>query len=407
MSRIARALAFDWLGRERVLAYSRIFLVLYVAIAAGWVALSHGLVDRLGKPIGTDFVNVYAAGELALAGEPAAAWDWTRHRDAERAIFAIDNRYYGWHYPPIFLLVAAPLALLPYAAALAVYLAIGLALYWLVMRRVVPTRAAMLPALAFPGVFANVGHGQNGFLTLALLGGGLVLLDRRPLLAGGLIGLLAYKPQFALLAPVALLAGGHWRALLAAAASAVAVSLLALLVFGAESWVTFLDSGRLTREIILEQGATGWERIVSVFAAVRMLGGGIGPAYAAQGLAALAAAVAMVRLWRGAAPLRLKAAGLCAGIPLATPYLLDYDLVLLALPSAWLAGEGLRAGFRSGEKAVLVAAWLLPLLARPIGLGLHLPIAPLVVAALVVAVLRRAAATVDPLSAPNVRSLTA
>ena len=56
-------------------------------------------------------------------------------------------------------------------------------------------------------MFVNVGHGQNGFLTAALLGGALHWLDRRPWLAGVLIGCLAYKPQFGVLIPVALLAG--------------------------------------------------------------------------------------------------------------------------------------------------------------------------------------------------------
>jgi hypothetical protein len=115
-----------------------------------------------------------------------------------------------------------------------------------------------------------------------------------------------------------------------------------------------------------------------------------------QALAGLAAAYAVVRLWRGDAAPRLKAAGLCAAIPLATPYLLDYDLVLLALPIAWLAGARLAGGFRLGEKPLLVATWLLPLLARPLGAALHLPLVPVVVAALLVDVLRRAEAEPRP-----------
>ena len=71
--------------------------------------------------------------------------------------------------------------------------------------------------LAAPAVFINAVGGQNGTWTAALFGGGLSLLERRPLLAGGLLGLLIYKPQLALLIPVALLAGRHWRAFAAAA----------------------------------------------------------------------------------------------------------------------------------------------------------------------------------------------
>ena len=45
-------------------------------------------------------------------------------------------------------------------------------------------RCILLLALAYPAVLINIGHGQNGFLTAALLGGALIILDRRPILAG-------------------------------------------------------------------------------------------------------------------------------------------------------------------------------------------------------------------------------
>jgi hypothetical protein len=61
------------------------------------------------------------------------------------------------------------------------------------------------------GFHQSVG-GQNSTWTPGLFGGGLSLLERRPLLAGGLLGLLIYKLQLGLLIPVALLAGRHWRA---------------------------------------------------------------------------------------------------------------------------------------------------------------------------------------------------
>ena len=54
-------------------------------------------------------------------GQPAAAYDWTVHREVEVAAIEHDfDGYYGWHYPPTFLFVAAALATLPYLAALLV-----------------------------------------------------------------------------------------------------------------------------------------------------------------------------------------------------------------------------------------------------------------------------------------------
>jgi hypothetical protein len=60
---------------------------------------------------------------------------------------------------------------------------------------------------------------------------------------------------------------------------------------------------------------------------------------------------------------------------MATPYVLDYDLILLAPAIAWLAAEGGRSGFLAWEKLVLLVVFLLPLVSRSIGV-LGIPIAP-------------------------------
>ena len=131
---------------------------------------------------------------------PPASWRWrasrrwpTTGRPTTRCRSSISGRedipYYGWHYPPAFLLVAAALAALPYLGALLVYQAATLAAYLAVVRRIAGRPEAWLLALAFPAVFVNVTHGHNGFITAALLGGALLVLDRRPLLAGALHGL--------------------------------------------------------------------------------------------------------------------------------------------------------------------------------------------------------------------------
>ena len=93
-------------------------------------------------------------------------------------------------------MVAALLALMPYALALACWLAVSLPSFMAAVYAIVPRRETLLATAAFPAVFVNAGHGQNAFFTAALLGGFLTLLDRRPVLAVILLGLLSYKPQF-------------------------------------------------------------------------------------------------------------------------------------------------------------------------------------------------------------------
>ena len=203
----------------------------------------------------------------------------------------------------------------------------------------------LLLALAFPAVLINVGHGHNGFLTAALLGGGLVILDRRPLLAGILFGLMAYKPQFGLMIPIALAAGGYWRTFAAAAATAVLLTLVTTLVFGVQVWHAFFVGAEFTRTVVLEQGDTGWHKIQSIFSWACMWGAPVTLAYAIQGAATLVLAMASAWLWHGKAPYPLKAAGLCLAAILATPYTLDYDMMVLAPAIAFLVADGMARGF--------------------------------------------------------------
>jgi len=101
------------------------------------------------------------------------------------------------------------------AAPLIVFETTTLLFYLIVVQRILAVRgkAWVIPALAFPATIWTIGYGQNAFLTAALLGAGTLLLDGRPAVAGVLLGMLCYKPHFALLVPVALLAGRRWLAI--------------------------------------------------------------------------------------------------------------------------------------------------------------------------------------------------
>jgi hypothetical protein len=218
----------------------------------------------------------------------------------------------------------------------------------------------------------------------------LQLLDRRPWLAGVLIGCLAYKPQFGVLIPIALLAGGRWRTIGAAAATVAALVVVSFATLGSGVWHAFADSMTFTQTVVLEQGGTGWEKIQSVFSAVRMWGAGVELAYAVQIALALLLAASLAWLWRSNAASELKAAGLATGSLLATPYVLDYDLVVLAVAIAFFVRHGLNRGFRDFEISLLAAAWIAPLLSRAIAGATGIPLGLLVMLALYVFTLRRA-----------------
>lgn len=384
-----------WLTRARFRGYSLILLVIVAAALTIWAALADDLVDRNGKPLGTDFSNVYAAGILVHEGRAAEAYDPARQHAAEKAVFGgRDVPFYGWHYPPFFFAIAAAVAAFPYALGLVLWqLSSGIA-YVLTVRAILPApiaaRDVYLAAVAFPAVFVNLGHGHNGFLTAALLGGAMLALDRRPLLAGILIGLLAYKPQFGVMIPVALIAAGHWRTVVAAGSTIAALVALTCAALGLEVWRAFAASTAFTQTVVLEQGGTGWAKIQSLFSAARMWGASVPVAYALQTALALILAGTLAWLWHSRASEALKASALASACLLATPYVLDYDLVVLAIAIAFYVRHGLENGFEDDEISLLAAAWTVPLLARGIAGAVLLPVGFVTVAALYALTLRRA-----------------
>ena len=415
-----------WLSRARMRFVAWAVLVASLIGFGYLVATAHDSVDVLGRPLGTDFSNIYAAGTYVLEGKAAAPFDPALQHAREQAIFGQDTPFYGWHYPPFLLFVAGTFALVPYGLALAAWQIATFLLYLLMIRAIlaaagsgeanhqtnliVADRLWLLLASAFPAVFINLGHGHNGFLTAALIGGGLVLLDRRPAVAGILFGLLAYKPQFGLLIPLVLATTGRWRAFASAVATVALLVVACTLAFGPEVWEAFLASASFTRRVVLEAGNTGWHKIQSVFSWVRMWGGTIALAYALQAAVTIVSGAALVWLWRSAAPFALKAAALCMVAILATPYSLDYDMMVLAPAIAFFAADGLARGFGPWEKTALAALWLVPLVARSVTLATFIPLGVWSMLAVLVALLRRAATDPDrqaPALSPGARRTAA
>ena len=185
----------DWLTKERIKVYSRMFLVFYVIIYGYWILSgTTGIVDGQGKPIGSDFLGYWTASKIILSGNPTDVYDQAKLFSMEESISGI--RYLvPVNYPPIYFLIIAPLALLPYLPSLAIWLCSTLLLFLYVIWRIAPHPATIWLTLAFPGTFQNIIHGQNGFLSAAILGGGLLCMERFPFIGGVILGFLTYKPH--------------------------------------------------------------------------------------------------------------------------------------------------------------------------------------------------------------------
>ena len=313
--------------------------------------------DGNGLGIPTDFVNVWAAGRLVLDGHPALAYDWDIQKQVEVAV--LGQSYPGnfaWHYPPPFLFVAALLAHFPYAAGFIGWAVASLAPYLVTMRAIVGRPFGWLLAAAFPVVFNNILVGQNGFLTAFLIGGTLILTPARPVLAGICLGLLSYKPQYGLLFPIVLIAASQWTVFVTAAIVAVSMALASWLAFGTESWQAFFHWMPMFSQAFLTEGRAPWGKLQSIFGLVRNIGGTEQLAWTLQWIMTATVAVGLALMWRSRLRYQLKAAALAAGTLLTTPYLFMYDLMVLAIPVAFLVRIGLSSGFRRYELPALVCA---------------------------------------------------
>ncbi len=342
------------------------------------------LVARDGSGVPADFVNVWAAGRLALAGHAAAAYDWPAHKLVEvSAVGHPFDGYYVWNYPPTFLFAAAVVSLLPYATAYVAWVFGTFLAYLAAIRAIIGDRVGYLLAAAFPAVLSNFIVGQNGFLTASLFGGTLTLMERQPVFAGVLLGLLTCKPHLGLLFPIVLVASGHWRMCITAGMVAALMAAASWLAFGGESWLAFFTDIGHSSQAFLAAGGAGWSKLQTAFGLTRTLGGSERLAWIVQALLSLIVAAAVAMLWRcRAAAYEVKAAALGTGAMLATPYLFTYDLVVLAVPLAFLFRLGQTRGYLAHEMAGIGLACLLilifPFVDAPVGFAAVLVLAALI-----------------------------
>ena len=343
------------------------------------------------NPTDRDFISFWGAAQLALAGEPAAAYDQARlHEVQSAAVTFVNGGGMPFPYPPAFLLLVTPFGLLPFAVSLAIWSAATFAAYFVLVRRMFPQSGLL--AAAFPPVFINAAIGQNAFVTAAIFIGGMLLLQRRPFAAGLLLGCLIIKPQLGLLLPIALLAAWQWRAIAGAALSSLGLLAIGAAVLGlaaTEAWLAqmplYVNIGR--------DGLVGWHKMASVYAAVRQAGAGLELAFAVHLVVAAASALLVWRVWRSDAEAPAKAGVLAAATLLASPYVFPYDAVLLVVAFFWLA-------LRGAPALPLAMLWCLPLLTiaqiayvhGPVNVSPLVPIGLLILSALHLRASRQASA---------------
>lgn len=368
-------------------------------------------------PVGEDFSNFWSGSALALQGKAASVFDPSAFQAFEHSHLPPFLQFRWYAYPPMALLLTLPLALLPYLAAYAAWLAAGAALCALLLRRHLPWPMAIAAAVFTPASFINAVAGQNGAFSAAIIAGALLLLTEHPLIAGLLISLLSFKPHLALLFPVALIAARRWDAFVAAALGCVLLAAASMAAFGSDIWRHYLDVAPLNRPI-MELGrlpeivptpaklviTAFWNRMPTIFAAARELGGGIGLSYALQLISAVLAAASVWHGWRRTSDPELRGAIFIFAALAATPYAWDYDLIMLTFAAVWLWTRGKREGFLPYEKSAIALLFASTMIGAAVIRLLHIPMAQIAIWLALCLALRRVTkaqtvATPEPLPA--------
>jgi len=306
-----------------------------------------------------DFTNLWAGSRMTIDGHVALLFDVDAYRAALRAMFSPDLPNQEWSYPPNILLLGVPLATLPILPAYLIWTAGTILCLWLAIRPLRLGAAVELAIVLSPAVIWNSVFGQNGALTTALLIGGLAVAPKRPLLAGVLFGLLTIKPHLGILVPFCLLASGNWRAVFAAAATTVVITVATGLFFGFDVWRLFLTETRPLMTAIMEAPYPQpyQYNAITVFFTARAIGFGLTAAYGMQAVATIISIAIVVWLWwPGRQVSHQERVVLTAVLAiLATPYGYTYDAIGVAVAVAMLATMVSRP-----PRLILAICWLWP-----------------------------------------------
>ncbi|MBO0343719.1 DUF2029 domain-containing protein [Roseibium sp. CAU 1637] len=334
-------------------AVAAFVIVIYMG-RLGWDIANMFIGD--GKPFFADFISFWTAAHSAVGGDPVLPYHYEDFSARQKELMVWHK--FAFFYPPTWLLYILPLGFLPYMAAVLVFVILSVGLACWALAGLAQSSSVAFFALLWPGLSFGVLHGQNAMLNVALFGGCIAALERRQeILAGVLIGLMAYKPHLGVLVPVAFLAGGYWKAFAAAAATTVAVALLSALVFGLETWQAFLDQVPFANTWLVD-AMVPMSKFASLFGLLRQFDVPLGVASGLQALVSILVFVTVAWIWRGALPVAIKGAVLVSAACLATPFILDYDLALLAIPVVLLMRLGWPGGFLRIEAEMLLLAFI-------------------------------------------------
>lgn len=296
-----------------------------------------GVLDRLGKIKGTDFIQFYVAGSFLREGRADLLYNArAQYERAQVVAPGTADIFYVPIQSPQTALAFAPLAKYRYTVALTVWLAAIVVAYgascWILWRDCQPLHRYRVHAIgccaAFPGLYSTVLHGQTSGVALLAVSFALFALRRdRHFSAGLALGCLVFKPHWVAVAGAIFMVAREWRVVAGLIASAAAQLLVVSLIVGpavmSAYWTMLRSIQRISQLLEPRPGNT----LKGLLTAV------IPWQPAALGLYAVLAilVVTMVAIaWRSRARFELRASAIVLGMILISPHAFEYDLILLA-----------------------------------------------------------------------------
>lgn len=358
-----------WLRRrDGGLIIAAIGLAGLVLFFGDYLSHAHPPRDRWGYMLGRDFVNTWMGARAVLSGNLNALLNVDAHNLALLHTLG-PMPPHNWSYPPALLLFIWPLGHFDYVTALALWSLIGYAAYVAASASFDKSARFLLLVAAAPVVAANLYSGQTGFFTAAVLILFFRFLDERPLLSGAILGLMLMKPHLVLLYPLALVASGRWRTLVAAGAMALVLAGVTAAVFGAHIWPDYFHMVVPVQRGVLDYGGGFLTMMPTGFMHGRMMGLPLALCWKIQVPFTLFGIGAVIWTYLKRRDPVLSAAVLLTASVIASPYSFNYDMVAFGWLTAMLWPRF--TGF--WDRVLLVAVWTAPLTLVAAG-EVHLPL---------------------------------
>lgn len=313
---------------SRINIYPIFLLIIFSAIIALQIKGTKENIAPNGKPLGTDYITFWAAAKMASEGIAQEAYDPEKIVEFEKQAAPVESIWY-WFYPPSFLLIISNIATDEYLESLAYFTLAGIIIYSLAIF-LITEKEYRLALIASPALYITLLHGQNSAMTAGIVGMALWIIERNPITAGILLGIISFKPQLAVPLLLILFANKKWLTLAAMSIMSATLAVWSLKIYGAGSWLAWLESIKIATRIN-ESGMLPWQNMPSAFSFVKSLGGSNFIAYTTQATLATTCAAYTYINFKAPKSIRNRNAAWIVCCLTFSPHIFNYDMTWVAI----------------------------------------------------------------------------